>query len=272
MKEILTMYVYILYKHEKEMDKRLRYKLLQVEGRIKEFCPAGDDFDQYRFVMNSSGKDKEKLRSLLMERRNLLDRMLLWTPAEIARMKEVNDRLYNLTKILHEKTYSLYKTLLQTGYDPGFDDDIMIEGRLTYVVDDWEDGESVLSMAEDEEYGSDFKWMMGLIYSLSDIKELYACARTFTSYDINDRPDMTAKELGLDDDFDDGQSWDHGHHSALNDICICHAVYNLTDINLFSYPDVLRMNDYWCEVRVTHQLLTDLKGERYSCILNRGKK
>ena len=83
---------------------------------------------------------------------------------------------------------------------------------------------------------------------------------------------MTAKELGLDDDFDDGQSWDHGHHSALNDICICHAVYNLTDINLFSYPDVLRMNDFWCEVRVTHQLLTDLKGERYSCILNRGKK
>jgi hypothetical protein len=187
-------------------------------------------------------------------------------------MKEVNDRLYNLTKKLHEKTYSLYKALLQTGYDPDFDDDIMIEGRLTYIVDDWDDGDSVLSMAEDEEYGSDFKWMMGLIYSLSDIKELYACARIFTSYDINDRPDMTAKELGLDDDFDDGQSWDHGHHSALNDICICHAVYNLTDINLFSYPDVLRMNDFWCEVRVTHQLLTDLKGERYSCILNRGKK
>ena len=74
--------------------------------------------------------------------------MLLWTPGEIARMKEVNDRLYDLTKRLHEKTYSLYKALLQTGYDPDFDDDIMIEGRLTYIVDDWDDGSSVLPMEE----------------------------------------------------------------------------------------------------------------------------
>jgi len=252
------------------VDTALKEQLLQVEGQIKELCPAGDDFDQYRFVMNSSGKDKEKLRSLLLERRNLLNRMLLWTPGEIARMKEVNDRLYDLTKRLHEKTYSLYKALLQTGYDPDFDDDIMIEGRLTYIVDDWDDGSSLLPMEEDLEYGSDFKWMMTLIYTLSDIKELYACARTFTSYDINDRPDMAAKELGIVDDFDDGQSWDHGHHSALNGICICHAIYNLTSINLFSYPDVLRMNDFWCEVRVTNQMLCNLKGERHS-IINRSE-
>ena len=87
------------------VDTALKEQLLQVEGQIKELCPAWDDFDQYRFVMNSSGKEKEKLRSLLMERRNLLDRMLLWTPAEITRMKDVNNRLYDLTKRLHEKTY-----------------------------------------------------------------------------------------------------------------------------------------------------------------------
>lgn len=29
------------------------------------------------------------------------------------------------------------------------------------------------------------------------------------------------------------------------------------------------MNDFWCEVKVTHQLLTDLKGTRYSSILNK---
>lgn len=94
------------------VDTALKEQLLQVEGQIKELCPARDDFDQFRFVMNSSGKEKEKLRSLLMERRNLLDRMLLWTPAEITRMKDVNNRLYDLTKRLHEKTYSLYKALL----------------------------------------------------------------------------------------------------------------------------------------------------------------
>ena len=145
------------------MDTELREQLTQVEGQIKEICPARNDFEQYRIILNSNGKDKEYLRSLLKERRNLLDRMLLWTPAEIARMKEVNDRLFDLTKKLHDKTYSLYKALLQTGYDPDFDDDIMIEGRLTFKVDSWDDGGSILSMDEDEEYGSDFKRMMGLI-------------------------------------------------------------------------------------------------------------
>lgn len=38
------------------VDTALKEQLLQVEGQIKELCPAGDDFDQYRFVMNSSGK------------------------------------------------------------------------------------------------------------------------------------------------------------------------------------------------------------------------
>ncbi len=250
-------------------DKLLRSKLLQTERQIKEICPASDGFDQLRLVKHSSGKDKEMLRTLLIERRHLLNSMFLCSPAEMTRLKDVNDRLYDLTKKLYEKTHSLYRAILQTGYDPDFDDDIMIEGTLKYVVDSWDDGDSVLSMAEDEEYGSDFTWMMGLIDCLSDIKELSVCARTFTSYDIKDRPDMTQKELGLYDDLDDGQSWDHGHHSCLDDICICHAIYNLTDNNLYSYPDVLRMNDFWCEVQVTHQLLTNLKGERYSCILNR---
>ena len=232
-------------------------------------CPARDDFDQLRIVMESDGKGKERLLELLMKRRNLLNGMFLCTPAEIIRLKEVNERLYDLTKKLHEKTHSLYRAILQTGYDPDFDDDIMIEGTLKYVVDSWDEDDSVLAMEEDDEYGSDFKWMMGLIDCLSDTRELSVCARTFKSYKVNDRPDMTAKELGLGNDLDDGQSWDHGHHSDWDGICICHAIYKLTNDNLYSYPDVLGMNDFWCEVKVSHQLLTDLKGNRYSCILNR---
>ena len=93
-------------------------------------------------------------------------------------MREVNDRLIDLTERLHDKTYSLYKALLQTGYDPDFDDDIMIEGTLTYIVDSWEKDESDL--------------------------------------------------------------------------------------------DVLRMNDFWCEIKVNHQMLCNLKGERHS-IINRSE-
>lgn len=82
----------------------------------------------------------------------------------------------------------------------------------------------------------------------------------------NDLPGMTAKEMNICDEYEDGETW--CTHPVFEGICICHAIYNLTDINLFSYLDVLRMNDFWCEVKVTHQLLTDLKGRRY-CILNK---
>ena len=125
----------------------------------------------------------------------------------------------------------------------------MIEGTLTYIVDSWEKDESVLSMQEDEEYGSDFTWMMVLIYCLSDMRALYACARTFKSYEKNDLPGMTAKEMNICDVYEVRDSW--RTLPAFEGICICHAINNLTDINLFSYPDVLRMNDFWCEIKVT---------------------
>ena len=146
------------------VDTYLRENLLNVEEKIKESCPARNEWNQYRIVKNYSGKDKEKITDLLRERQRLLDRMLLCTPAEIVRMREVNARLLDLSNKLYDKTYSLYRALLLTGYDPEFDDDIMIQGYLKYIV------------------------------------------------------------------------------------------------------------DFWCEVRVTHQLLTDLKGERYSLILNRTSK
>ena len=104
-------------------------------------------------------------------------------------------------------------------------------------------------MHEDDEYGSDFTWMMVLIYCLSDMRGLYACARTFKSYEKNDLPGMTAKEMNICDEYEDGDTW--CTHPAFEGICICHAINNLTDINLFSYPDVLRMNDFWCEIKVT---------------------
>ena len=125
------------------VDTALKEQLLQIEGQIKLLCPARDDFDQFRMVAKFGGEEKKQLDTLLKKRKHLLNRMLLGTPAEVARMREVNDRLIDLTEKLHDKTYSLYKALLQTGYDPDFDDDIMLEGTLTYIVDSWEKDESV---------------------------------------------------------------------------------------------------------------------------------
>ena len=143
----------------------------------------------------------------------------------------------------------------------------MIEGNLSYIPDSGRKDESVFSMEEDEEYGSDFTWMMGLIYCLSDMRGLYACARTFKSYEKNDLPGMTAKEMNICDEYEDGDTW--CTHPAFDGNCISHAINNHTDINIFSNTHDHRMNDIWREIKETHQLLTDLKARRYSCILNK---
>ena len=146
-------------------------------------------------VKNMGGKEKDALRLLLKERKSILDSMFLETPAELERLSKVNDRLYDLTQKLYSKTYCLYVALLKTGFDPEFDDDIMLEGTLRFRSDLNEDDDSVLAMEEDDQYGSDFRWMLGLINSLDEECETYPCARTWMSYSSKHSPDMTAQEL-----------------------------------------------------------------------------
>ncbi len=248
------------------MNEDLKFELSLIENQIKQTFHAKDDYDLFCMVRNLSKKEKELVRFLLKRRQVILNGLFICSPAEMGRLKEVNDCLLSLTHKLHEKTYNLYKALLQTGHDPDFDDDIMIEGTLRYVVDLWEESESVLKMEEDGEYGSDFLFMMGLIYNLEDESSVYPCARTILSFDPKHSPDMTIEQLHLNDTLDDGVSWDHA--SRFKDICVCHAIYSLTSDSLFSYPDVIRMNDFWCEVKVTHQLLSDSKGNRCYLIDN----
>lgn len=264
------------------MDECKKQHLHMLELRIMEACPAKDSFEQYLRVKNMSETERQMLRVLLKERQYLLDAVFIGSPMEKERLRVVNDKLYELTQKLYAKTYNLYTSCLRLGYDPEFDDDIMFEGTLSYNVEEWsedesnkavqEDSMSVLPMEEDEEYGSDFVRMMGLITALQekDIPWQGACALTLKSLNIMENPEMTAEELGLNNCLDDGTSWDH--QGLFPEICLCHAAYNLLNDNLFSYQDLLRMNDFWCEVKVTHQLLTDLKGNRSSCIENRLNK
>ena len=118
-------------------------------------------FDQLMLVKNMGGKEKDALRLLLKERKSILDSMFLETQAELEQLSKVNDSLYDLTQKLNSKTYSLYVALLKTGFDPEFDDDIMLDGTLRFLSDLNEDDDSVLAMEEDDLYGFDFRWMLG---------------------------------------------------------------------------------------------------------------
>ena len=76
------------------------------------------------------------------------------------------------------------------------------------------------------------------------------------------RPNMTDEELGFEDAGDDGESWGHMSpvaHPELEHLFVHHAAYRACSED-FSLQDLLRMNDFWIEIHITHQHIVDQEG------------
>ena len=79
---------------------------------------------------------------------------------------------------------------------------------------------------------------------------------------------MTAEEYGLYDFLNDGTTWAESwlDREEFKEITICHAVHDLCTHKYYSIPDLLRMNDFWIEIKITHQHIVDQDGKRHSYI------
>ena len=205
-----------------------------------------------------------------------MNQMFKCSREDIEAFKLVNERLYELSQKMYAKTLSLYKAILLEGYDPEFDDDIRVEGTLRYVFNhEWE---SVIWSEEERKnryvikngYGSDIAAMLDILYDLYEDGSEPECAFCGVSYSLHHKPDMPASEFDLENIWDDGKSWNEAplDRPEFKDICICHAVHDFCCHKLYSIPDLLRMNDFWVEVKITHQHLTDREGKRYSMIVS----
>lgn len=132
---------------------------------------------------------------------------------------------------------------------PDFDDDLEIEGRLAFSFND---ENSVLKLADDDYYCSDFARMICLIDSL-----------------IHHSTDWHALECihphspKLDNDLNWNNDFPFIGCEEFKNIKICYAVHNLTDHLGYSIPDLIRLNDFWAEVRLTVQSITEQDGTRY---------
>lgn len=247
-------------------DKRvklLRRKLWNVERRILKITGKEPDRASWRY----SQKRVEQVCELISDRYYLLNQLFIATPAEVERMEQVNARLYDLTQKMYRRSAELYRQILTRSRNEDFDDDIVVEGTLKFSRND---RSSVLELENDAYYGSDFyrmfsviDWLFGNEYSdfKFGIEEIESCGKNL---DRSDTPDSTDKELGFDDWSDDGTTWADGwlHHPALDNICICHAVHDVCTHKPYSIPDVLRMNDFWCEVTVRYQHIVEQDGSR----------
>lgn len=222
----------------------MRHKLQQIESRIIEI--VGSDLEEFKYdELPKAGK--EEVKSLLRERRDILNEMFQPTEANLALFRKVNDELYRRTMALNErvKKFVAKKNILLDS--PDFDDDYELEGTLKFVFND---EDSICRLADDYYYGSNFAVMIKTLY------EVYSHSGIESIATINEHRSP----------LDDGVSWyeyPFNRFPEFKDFIICHAVHDLTDHKHFSIPDLIRLNDFWSEVEFKAQSITDQDGHHY---------
>jgi len=247
----------------------LRDLLKELEKEIKR--KVGEE--PLRFFLDNRRNTKalDDIEMLVGLRCFILNRMFTATPDEVKRFENVNTLLDKLTKQMYSRTASFYRSLLASCRDETFDDDYNVEGSLSCNLDYLKDepNEDILYLDNDEYYGSDFAYMMSLVWLMEDElhgdfgRNIEECS---IRHEASNSPDMTDKELDCYDTMDDGVSWAEGPlcMKELEHICMCHAVHSICTHHEYSIPDLLRMNNFWVEVKSTCQHGINQSGKRYN--------
>lgn len=222
----------------------MTYKLKQIESRIIEL--VGFDLEQFNYD-ELSKEQKEEVKRLLLERRDILNEMFQPTEENLAQLRKINDELYRLTMALNErvKKFISKKELLLDS--PDFDDDYEREGTLKFV---YNDEASICHLSDDAYYCSNFAVMIKTLYEVHS----YSGIENIVTINEHHGP------------LDDGVSWYEyplNRFPEFKDSIICHAVHDLTDHKLYSIPDLLHLNDFWSEVYFKAQSITNQDGQHF---------
>ncbi|MDO5396181.1 MAG: hypothetical protein Q4F07_09510 [Bacteroidales bacterium] len=223
----------------------MKAEIQNIESRILAIT-AGKNFTRADWMNDK--KQRCKVEQLLSQRQELLNKMFLPTAEAMEHFKVVNNRLFTLSGQLRNRIRVLNEKINMVMDCPEFDDDYEIEGSLRFSFNG---EESVLKLDDDSYYGSNFIQMIELLNIL-----------------IHRNTDLHPLEcIGLHStNLDDGQSWDEypfRGRKEFDNIIICYAIHNFTSHLGYSIPDLIRMNDFWCEVHLIVQSITTQNGTRY---------
>ena len=220
----------------------MRRSIKLIESQIIEL--VGSDIDEFNYD-NLSKEQKEEVKLLLQERRDILNELFQPTEANLAQFCKLNDELYRLTMALNERVKRIVskKDILLDSND--FDDDYELEGTLKFVFND---ETSISRLPDDDYYGSNFAVMIKTLYEV------------YVDYGIESIVTINEHHGPLDD----GVSWyeyPFNRFPEFKDFIICYAVHDLTDHKLYSIPDLLRLNDFWSEAEFKVQSITNQDGQ-----------
>ena len=185
---------------------------------------------------------EEQVKGLLSDRHFILGKMfcLHVTEQEIARFRDVNDHLQELTRKMFREHEKLLESLKDNPVlSVASWDDLVVESKL-----DVDEDTEVLNYDEDDDYGSDFSKMIDAIAWTEDL-EIRSCYTT-----LGEKPEP--------DHLDDGSRWSWAEGCLdipqFDGIGVCYAVHDLCTHKNYSVPDLLRIRSY--------SVLNTIKGNR----------
>ena len=229
--------------------KELKCEIREIEAEILSI--TGADYEEYNKWAVNTGQ-RNCVKSLLKQRCDLLNSMFSLTAENLARFQSVNNHLLNITRHVHNRLGEINAVVYYM--ESPDDDDEEIESWVKFVFND---EDSVLKLEDDEYYGSNFTLMIKVLAEL---------------YQSKGQENIIYTRDGIDR-LDDGKSWLDAPffqwEAAFKDIVICYAVHDLTNHKAYSIPDLLRLNDFWTESRITFQSITRQDGTRVmpgSCV------
>ena len=226
----------------------LRNNLKEIENKIKEYynITIYEDGDIWYSLKDDNIKENKELEELFSKRQGILQEMFQQTPEEMKRLQQVSNHLKYLTKKMYERMVKMGEKVKLICDDPDFDDDYEIEGKLCFSYDG---PNSVLKLENDDVYGSDFS---GMIQALDTY--YYNTGNDFLKTIIN--------ASGVNNDnLDDDLNW-NVIPMSFEDMDICFAAHSVVDHHYYSTLDLIRMNDFWVEVKFREQSITDQNGKK----------
>lgn len=188
-----------------------------------------------RIIMSNQGwmmkkELEEQVKELLSDRHFILGKMfrLHVTEQEVARFREVNDHLLELTRNMFSEHAKLLDSLKSNPVLSVVNwDDVVVESKL-----DVDEDAEVLLYDDDDDYGSNYSQMIDALAWTEDL-EIHSC---YTIIGENPEPNH----------LDDGSSWAEGCLDVpqFKGICVCYAVHDICTHKNYSVPDLLRIRSY----------------------------
>lgn len=243
---------------------QLKYELIRLEKKILDITGDPIDYKHYSPFLDWCRDDAkvEAVEEIMLDRSYILNLLfdVHCTPAEVARLEKINGMLLEMTNRTYHRTADLMRALIVMKKDE-MDDDYELEGKLVPLFDI---PYSILRLEDDNYYGSDFIRMAAILQETEKHKSGMADVSCDWTRLKDKTPSATDAELECANIMDDEDSWAEGplRHPKLAHIKICYALHALCTHMNWSIPDVLRINDFSIEVKLTVQQFSDQEKNR----------